>query len=128
MLARTAPDQPAQTVRASTHPTALLYVMPQAKVLLADRGHNAVFLRNTLIAIGITACIPSRKSRKVLIGHDAVLSKVRLKAENMLGLLKDCRRIAMCIDRRADIFLSACVLAATVFSGYKSRAWQWRLQ
>jgi len=89
VLARTAPDQPEQMVRASTHPTALLYVMPQAKVLLADRGHDAVLLRNTLIERGITACIPSRKSRKVPIGHDAVLFKERLKAENMFGLLKE---------------------------------------
>ena len=48
------------------------------------------------------------------IGHDAVLYKKRHKVENMFGRLKDWRRIAMRFDRRADIFLSACVLAAIV--------------
>jgi len=53
-----------------------------------------------LIDKGITPCIPSRKNRKVQI--------------DMFGRLKDWRRIAMRFDRRADIFLSACVLAAIV--------------
>jgi transposase len=50
----------------------------------------------------------------VQIEHDAVLYKKRHKVENMFGRLKDWRRIAMRLDRRADIFLSACVLAAIV--------------
>ena len=48
------------------------------------------------------------------IEHDATLYKKRHKIENMFGRLKDWRRIAMRFDRRSDIFLSACALAAIV--------------
>ena len=92
----------------------LLAGMPKAKVLLADRGYDADWLRNALIDKGIVPCIPSRKNRKLQIGHDAILYKKRHKIENMFGRLKDWRRVAMRFDRRADIFMSACVLAAIV--------------
>ena len=92
----------------------LVSAMPRAKVLLADRGYDADWIRNTLIGKGITPCIPSKKIRKVQIEHDAILYKKRQKIENMFGRLKDWRRVAMRFDRRADIFLSACALAAIV--------------
>ena len=41
--------------------------MPRAKVLLADRGYDADWFRNTLIDKDITPCIPSSKNRKVQI-------------------------------------------------------------
>ena len=84
------------------------------RVVPADRGHDADWLRNTLIDMGITRCIPLRKNRKVHIAHDAVLYKKRHKVENMFGLRKDGRRIAMRFDRRAEMFLPACALAAVV--------------
>ena len=56
-----------------TGAAALLSVMPQAKVLLADRGYDADWLRNALIDRGSTPCIPSRKNRKVQIEHDEML-------------------------------------------------------
>ena len=92
----------------------LLGAMLRAKVLLADPGHDADWFRNALIDKGITPCIPSRKKRKVQIEQDAILYKKRHKVENMFGRLKDWRRVAMRFDRRADIFLSACALAAIV--------------
>ena len=92
----------------------LLSALPKAKVLLADRGYDADWFRNALIDRGIMPCIPSRKNRKVQIEHDAALYKKRHKIENMFGRLKDWRRVAMRFDRRADIFLSACALAAIV--------------
>ena len=92
----------------------LLSSMPAAKVMLADPGHDADWFRNAVIDRGITPCIPSRKNRKVQIEHDAILYKKRHKVENMFGRLKDWRRVAMRFDRRADIFLSACALAAIV--------------
>jgi transposase len=88
--------------------------MPGVKVLLADRGYDADWFRNALMDKGITPCIPSKKNRKVQIEHDAILYKKRHKIENMFGRLKDWRRVAMRFDRRADIFLSACALAAIV--------------
>ena len=88
--------------------------MPGVKVLLADRGYDADWFRNALMDKGITPCIPSKKNRKVQIEHDAILYKKRHKIENTFGRLKDWRRVAMRFDRRADIFLSACALAAIV--------------
>ena len=92
----------------------LVSAMPRVKVLLTDRGYDADWFRNTLIDKGIMPCIPSNKNRKVQIEHDAALYKKRHKIENLFGRLKDWRRIAMRFDRRADIFLSACALAAIV--------------
>ena len=88
--------------------------MPQAKVLPADRGHDADWLRNALIDMGITRCTPSNKNRKLHSEHDATLHKNRHKTEPMFGRMKHWRRIAMRFDRRADVFLPACALAAVV--------------
>ena len=92
----------------------LLRFMPRVNCLLADRGYDADWFRNALIDININLCIPSKKNRKVQIAHDAALYKKRYKIENMFGRMKDWRRVAMRFDRRADIFLSACALAAIV--------------
>jgi transposase len=67
-----------------------------------------------LIKRGIQSCIPSRKDRKTDIPHDADLYRKRHKIENMFARLTDWRRIATCYDRRADLFLSSCALAAVV--------------
>ena len=93
---------------------ALLSQVPQAGALLADRGYDADWFRNTLIDRDIQPCIPSRKNRKMLIEHDAELYRKRHKIENMFARLKDWRRIATRYDRCPILFLSACALAATV--------------
>ena len=92
----------------------LLRLLPPVKCLLADRGYDADWLRSALIDMNITPCIPSTKNRKVQIPHDVVLYKKGHKIENMFGRIKDWRRVTMRIDRRAEIFLSACALAAIV--------------
>lgn len=92
----------------------LLRFMPRVKCLLADRVYDADWFRNALTDINITPCIPSRKNRKVTIPHDAALYKKRHRIENMFGRMKDWRRVTMRFDRRADILLSACPLAAIV--------------
>ena len=93
---------------------ALLSSLPQGKTLLADRGYDANWFRNALIDRGIQPCIPSRKNRLVQIPHDTVLYRQRHKIENMFARIKDWRRIATRYDRCADLFLSACALAAIV--------------
>ena len=93
---------------------ALLDAIPAAAALLADRGYDAHWLREALAERGVTACIPSRKKRKVVIAHDAALYKKRHRIENMFGRLKDWRRVAMRYDRCPAVFLSACALAAVV--------------
>ena len=93
---------------------ALLSSIPQAGVLLGDRGYDADWLRNALIERDIQPCIPSRKGRKVDIEHDRDLYRLRHKIENTFAHIKDWRRIATRYDRCPILFLSACALAATV--------------
>ena len=93
---------------------ALLASIPQAGVLLADRGYDADWFRNALIEREISPCIPSRKNRHIQIPHDAALYRLRHRIENMFAHLKDWRRIATRYDRCPILFLSACALAATV--------------
>lgn len=71
----------------------MLDALPKAKALLGDRGYDADWFREALIARGIAACIPSKINRKVPIPHDPVLYRQRHKIENMFGRLKDWRRI-----------------------------------
>ena len=93
---------------------ALLFSLPQAKVLLADRGYDADWFRDALAGRGIQPCIPGRKGRNLPVLHDPVLYRQRHRIENMFARLKDWRRIAMRYDRCADLFLSACALAAVI--------------
>jgi transposase len=92
----------------------LLHKLPPACEPLADRGYDSRRFRAALAERGITACIPSTRSRKVPIPHDATLYRQRHRIEIMFGRLKDWRRIAMRYDRCAHTFFSAITLAATV--------------
>lgn len=92
----------------------MLDAWPKAKALLGDRGYDADWFREALIARGIAACIPSKINRKVPIPHDPVLYRQRHKIENMFGRLKDWRRIHTRYDRCAHTFMSAISIAATV--------------
>ena len=92
----------------------MMTALPRAKVLLADRGYDAKWLREALIAESITPCIPLRKNRKIAISHDVGLYKKRHIIENMFAKLKDWRRIAMRYDRCAHTFFSAICIAATI--------------
>ena len=47
--------------------------LPLAKTLLADRGYDADWFRNALIAEGIAPCIPSKTNRNIPIPHDGLL-------------------------------------------------------
>ena len=78
---------------------ALLSDLPDAKHMLADRGYDADWYRRALEDKGITPCIPSSKSRKVPIPHNADRYKKHHKIENRFARLKDWRRIATGYDR-----------------------------
>ncbi|MGA1816129.1 MULTISPECIES: IS5 family transposase [Sphingobium] len=94
----------------------MLDALPPAKALLGDRGYDADWFRKALAERNITACIPSKKNRKVPIPHDAALYRQRHKIENMFGKLKDWRRIHTRYDRCAHTFMSAiCIAAAVIF-------------
>ena len=88
--------------------------LPPARELIGDRGHDSGRFRGALAARGITACIPSTRSRKVPIPHDADLCRQRHRIEIMFGRLKDWHRIATRYDRCAHSFFSAVTVAAIV--------------
>ena len=92
----------------------MLAAIPKAKALLADRGYDADWFRQALLARGIEPCIPPKSNRKRPIDYDRILYRKRHKIENMFGRLKDWRRIHTRYDRCAHTFFSAICLAATV--------------
>ena len=102
--------------QASDHRGAALMLphLPPARELIGDRGYDSGRFRTALQDKGISPCIPSTRSRKLPIPHEAALYRQRHRIENMFGRLKDWRRIAMRYDRCAHIFFSAITLAATV--------------
>lgn len=82
--------------------------------LLADRAYDARSLRDELAARRIKAVIPPNPTRKHPHRYDKVAYKGRNVIERMFCRLKDFRRIATRYDKRADIFLSAILLAAAI--------------
>jgi transposase len=64
--------------------------------------------------MGITPCIPGRKTRDKATNYDKRCYKRRNRIEIMFGRLKDQRRVATRFGRCPKVFLSATALAATV--------------
>jgi hypothetical protein len=69
----------------------MLDALPPAKAMLGDRGYDADWFRNALIAMGITPCIPSKTNRKIPIAWNRY-------------------------DRCAHIFMSAIFMSAIFMS------------
>jgi len=82
--------------------------------LLADRAYDARKLRDWLVAQGIEPVIPPNPTRKHPHPWDPQIYRSRNLVERMFCRLKDFRRIATRYDKRADNFLSAVMLAATL--------------
>jgi transposase len=92
----------------------LMNSLPEADWLLADRGYDADWYRETLVDNGTTPCIPSRNSRKKTVKYFKRRYKRRNRIERMFGRLKDWRHDATRYDRSPTVFFSAIALAATV--------------
>ncbi|MFC3714534.1 IS5 family transposase [Sphingoaurantiacus capsulatus] len=90
----------------------LVGTLPPARAMLGDRGYDARWFREALAERGITACIPSHRTRKIQPPYDRTLYRQRHKIENMFARLKDWRRIHTRYDRCAHTFLSAIAFAA----------------
>ena len=97
-----------------TGSAALMNGLPQAEWLLADRGYDADWFRETLVDKGTKPSIPGRKSRKTTVKYDKRRYKRGNRIERMFGRLKDWRRVSTRYDRCPKVFLSAIALAATV--------------
>ena len=93
---------------------AVLDALPEADVLIADKGYDSDRLREALAERGIKSCIPGRAKRKEPIIYDTELYKSRNLIERLFGRLKDWRRIAIWYDRCAHTFFSTICIAATV--------------
>ena len=92
----------------------VLRTLPDAKVLIADKGYGSDWFRHALSKLDITPCIPGRKNRKAPVTHDTKTYKQRNLFERKFGRLKDWCRIATRYDRCAHTFMSAICIAATV--------------
>ncbi len=84
----------------------------QAQAVLADRAYDNNDLRKAISAMGAQAVIPSTRSRKVPIAHDAAVYKERNRIERCFNKLKHFRRFATRYDRRAVHYLAFIHLAA----------------
>ncbi|MEY4981824.1 MAG: hypothetical protein RIR62_90 [Pseudomonadota bacterium] len=93
---------------------ALCESLPSVDWLIADRGYDADWFRESLRDKGIRPCIPGRTSRGKAVRYDKRRYKRRNRIEIMCGRLKDWRRIATRYDRCPKVFLSAVALAAAV--------------
>jgi len=95
-------------------PATILPAMPDAPVLIADRGYDADWFRQALRDRGTRPCIPGRSGRARPIRHGKQLYRSRHKIEIMFGCLKDWRRVATRYDGCAHTVMSAIAIAATV--------------
>jgi len=92
----------------------LLARVPTPGQLIADRAYDARKLRDWLAARGCEAVIPPNPTRKNPHQYDRLAYRRRNLVERMFCRLKDFRRIATRYDKRADTFLAAVFIAATL--------------
>ena len=97
-----------------TRAAALLGSLLASEWMIADRGHDPDWFRETLKDKGIRPCIPWRKSRGKTVRYDKRRYRRRNLIEVMVGRLKDWRRVATRYDQCAKTFLLVVALAATV--------------
>jgi transposase len=82
--------------------------------VLADKAYDSNALRAIIADIGATAVIPSNRTRKIIIPHDAVAYKQRNRIERCFCRLKHFRRFATRYDRRTAHFKGFIQLAAAM--------------
>ena len=79
--------------------------LPEPRVLLADRGYDADRIRKTMSERDILTQIPMRKTRKMRVGVDRGLYKLRNMVERCFNKLKNARRVATRYDKTAESYL-----------------------
>ena len=79
--------------------------LPEPRVLLADRGYDADRIRKTMSERDILTQIPMRKTRKMRVGVDRALYRLRNLVERCFNKLKNARRVATRYDKTAESYL-----------------------
>ena len=85
-----------------------------ADAVLADKAHDSNALRALIADMQAEAVIPSNRSRKAIIPHDAAAYKHRNCIERRFNRLKHFRRFATRYDRRTAHFNGFILLAASI--------------
>jgi transposase len=84
------------------------------EAVLADKAYDSNAFRALIANTGAEAVIPSNRSRKVAIPHDAATYKHRNRIERCFNKLKHFRRFATRYDRRTIHFTGFVHLAAAM--------------
>ena len=74
---------------------------PAPKVLLADKGYDADFIRKDMEKRGGLAMIPTKRTRLVQIPVDGAIYVLRNMIERCFNKLKNARRLATRYDKTA---------------------------
>tara|TARA_R100001244_G_scaffold6593_19_gene8090 strand:- start:13708 stop:14085 length:378 start_codon:yes stop_codon:yes gene_type:complete len=85
---------------------------PAPRVLLADKGYDADFIREDMERGGGTAMIPTKRNRKVQLPVDPAIYALRNMVERCFNKLKNARRLATRYDKTADSYLGFINLVA----------------
>jgi transposase len=78
---------------------------PAPKVLLADKGYDADFIREDMGRRGGFAMIPTKKNRLVQLPVDGAIYALRNIIERCFNKLKNARRLATRYDKTANSYL-----------------------
>lgn len=78
---------------------------PAPKVLLADKGYDADFIREDMKRRGGTAMIPTKRNRLIQLPVDAAIYALRNMVERCFNKLKNARRLATRYDKTAESYL-----------------------
>lgn len=78
---------------------------PAPKVLLADKGYDADFIREDMERRGGVAMIPTKRNRLVQLPVDPAIHALRNTVERCFNKLKNARRLATRYDKTAASYL-----------------------
>ena len=77
---------------------------PAPKVLLADKGYDADFIRDDMGRRGGFAMIPTKRNRLVQLPVDGAIYALRNIIERCFNKLKNARRLATRYDKTANSY------------------------
>jgi transposase len=77
---------------------------PAPKVLLADKGYDADFIRQDMEQRGGFAMIPTKRNRLVQMPVDDHIYALRNRVERCFNKLKNARRLATRYDKTAESY------------------------